>query len=100
MREVRYFTSKVAFFSLSALVVRKVTGGVNNRVAMRKVMRKVPGDAPRAARGRRKSGEEIRGRVNKGERAVRVEPVHNNQRQYNIVCRVRHCELYGENSKC
>ena len=27
VREVRYFTSKVAIFSLSALVVRKVTGG-------------------------------------------------------------------------
>ena len=26
VREVRYFTSKVAIFSLSALVVRKVTG--------------------------------------------------------------------------
>ena len=36
VREVRYFTSKVAIFSLSALVVRKVTG-----------------DARRAARGRR-----------------------------------------------
>ena len=54
VREVRYFTSKVAKFSLSALVVRKVTGRSNNRVAMRKV----PGDARRAARGRRKSGEE------------------------------------------
>ena len=27
VREVRYFTSNVAIFSLSALVVRKVTGG-------------------------------------------------------------------------
>ena len=26
VREVRYFTSKVAIFALSALVVRKVTG--------------------------------------------------------------------------
>ena len=53
VRELRYFTSKVAIFSLSALV------------------RKVPGDARRAARGRRKSGEERgRGRVTKGEVVV------------------------------
>ena len=65
MREVRYFTSTVAIFSLSALVMLKVTGSgplLNNGVAMRKAMRKVPGDARRAARGRRKSGEERGGR--------------------------------------
>ena len=45
VREVRYFTSKVAIFSLAALVVRKVTGSEIDRVAMRKAMRKVPGDA-------------------------------------------------------
>ena len=44
-------------------------------------MRKVLGDARHATRGRRKSGEE-RGRVTKGERAARVEPVHENQRKY------------------
>ena len=38
---------------------------------MRKVMRKVPGDARHAARGRRKSGEERGGgRVTKGEVVV------------------------------
>ena len=62
MREVRYFTSKVAIFSLSALVVRKVKRCDAMRCVKRwvkfRAMRKVPGDARRAARGRRKSGEE------------------------------------------
>ena len=58
VREVRYFTSKVAISSLSALVVRKVTGSEIIRCSVRIAMRKVPGDARRAARGRRKSGEE------------------------------------------
>ena len=61
VREVRYFASKVAIISLSALVVRKVTGSEIIGCSARKAMRKVPGDAQRAARGRRKSGEE-RGR--------------------------------------
>ena len=67
----------VAIISLSALVVRKVTGSKIIGCSVRKAMHKVPGDARRAARGRRKSG-----RVTKGERAARVEPVHDNQRQY------------------
>ena len=58
VREVRYFTSQVAISSLSALVVRKVTGSEIIGCSVRKAMRKVPGDARRAARGRRKSGEE------------------------------------------
>ena len=37
---------------------------------MRKAMRKVPGDARRAARGRRKSGEERGGGVTKGKVVV------------------------------
>ena len=79
MREVRHFTSKVAIISLSALVVRKVMGSEIIGCSARKAMRKVSGDARRAARGRRNSGEE-RGGVTKGERAARVEPVHDNQR--------------------
>ena len=74
MREVRYFTSKVAIISLSAFIVRKVTGSEIIGCSARKAMRKVRGDA----HGRRNSG----GRVNKGERAARVEPGHGNQRQY------------------
>ena len=59
--EVRYFTSKVAIISLSALVVRKVTGSEIIGFSVRKTMRKVPGDDRRTTRGRRKSGEERRG---------------------------------------
>ena len=58
MREVRYFVSKVAIISLSALVVRKETSSEIIGCCVRKATRKVPGDARRAARGRRKSGEE------------------------------------------
>ena len=58
VREVRYFTSKVAIISLSVLDVRKVTGSEIIGCSVRKAMHKVPGDARRAARGRRKSGEE------------------------------------------
>ena len=65
MREVRYFIPKFAIISLSALVVRKVTGSEIIGCSVRKTMRKVPGDARRAARGRRKSGEV------RGERAQR-----------------------------
>ena len=81
VRKVRYFTSKVAIISLSALVVRKVTSSEIIVCSVRKAMRKVSGDARRAARGWRKSGEE-RGVVTKEVRAARVEPVHENQRQY------------------
>ena len=50
-------------------------------------MRKVPGDARRTARRCPSSTEEWReegggGGVTEGERAARVEPVHDNQRQY------------------
>ena len=50
VREVRYFTSKGAIISLSALVVRKVTGSEIIGCSVRKAMRKVPGAVRRAAR--------------------------------------------------
>ena len=53
MREVRYITSEVDIISLSALVVRKITDSEIIGYSVRKAMRKVPGDARRAARGRR-----------------------------------------------
>ena len=80
VREVRYFTSKFAIISLSPLVVRKVTGSEIIGCSVRKAMRKVPGDAGRTARGRRKSGGGEG--VTDGERAARVEPMYDNQRQY------------------
>ena len=48
MRKVRYFTSKVAIFSLSALVVRKVTGSERDKVAVKRCVkfRAMPGVLP------------------------------------------------------
>ena len=57
VREVRYFTSEVAIISLSALGVRKVGSEIIG-CSVGKAMCKVPGDARRAACGRRKSGED------------------------------------------